>query len=369
MKTALVHDWLSGVGGGEKVLESIYSEYPGKIHTLIHDAKKMERTFFEGMDINTSFLQAIPFSSKLYRNFLPLFPFAIEQFDLSEYDLILSSSHAVAKGVLRGANQLHICYCHSPMRYAWDLYSSHMKEVRGLKRLAAKMTLHSLRQWDVVSANRVDHFIANSRHIAMRIKKIYGRESTVIYPPVDVSSFYSKDKKEDYYITYSRLVPYKKVDLIVEAFSKMPGKRLLVIGDGPEMPRLKKMAAKNIELLGFQDDTELRKLLAGAKGFIFAAEEDFGIVLVEALASGVPVIAFGKGASREIVEEGQTGLFFAEQSISSLVDAVKSFELMRSQLDPEACVKSAQRFSSERFSREFKAFVEEKKRDFFELNN
>ncbi|MCX6990525.1 MAG: glycosyltransferase [Chlamydiae bacterium] len=364
MKTALVHDWLTGVGGGERVLESIYDLYPSKIHVLIKNPEKLDGTFFEDKEIETSFIQALPFAKKHYRNYLPFFPLAIEQFDLCGYDLIISTSHAVAKGVLTNSNQLHICYCFTPMRYAWDLYQFHMSHLSGLKRPLASYILHAMRKWDCLSAPRVDEFVTISHYVAKRIKKIYGREAPVIYPPVDTKAFFISNKKEEYYITYSRLVPYKKIDLIVAAFAKMPEKRLIVIGDGPEMSRIKSVASQNVELLGYQPDSVVRSLLGSAKAFIFAAEEDFGIVMVEALASGIPVIAFDKGASREIVKDGVSGIFFQEQTIASLCEAVCAYERCQNQFDPYKIKESAERFSQDRFKDEFRLFVDEKFSEF-----
>jgi glycosyltransferase involved in cell wall biosynthesis len=360
-KMALVHDWLVGFAGGEKVLSSIYSIYPAKIYTLVASKEKQKGRVWEREDIETSFLQKIPFSTKLYRNFLPLFPLAIEQFDLSSYDVIISSSHAVAKGVLTHSQQLHICYCHSPMRYAWDLYHFHMEHVKGLKKMLARMTLHYLRNWDMSSSQRVDAFIANSHNVAKRIQKIYGRESTVIYPPVSTDTFSIAKTKEDYYVAFSRLVPYKKIDLIAQAFAQMPDKKLLIIGDGPEMSRIKKISGKNIEILGYLPDASVRELLSKAKAFVFAAEEDFGIVMVEALAAGVPVIAYGKGSSQEIVKKGETGEFFEEQTIASLCNAIERFEEKQERYDPVTIKKSAERFSERRFASEFKDFIEKQK--------
>ena len=360
MKTALVHDWLSGIGGGEKVLESIFNLYPSKIFTLIKNEKKLVNSFFQGKEIETSFIQRLPFAEKNYRNYLPLFPIAIEQFNLSEYDLILSTSHAVAKGVLTNPNQLHICYCHTPMRYAWDLYSSHINEVSGLKKMMARYFLHYLRNWDISSVNRVDHFIANSRYVAKRIKKIYGRDSQVIYPSVDTESFYISRNKQNYFITYSRLVPYKKIDVIAEAFSKMPDKKLIILGDGPEMIKIKSYSTKNIEILGYRSDEDVRRLLAEAKAMVFAAEEDFGMVMAESLASGTPVIAFDKGGSTEIIEDMKSGLFFNHQNANSLIEAILLFEKNESLFDPIHIQKSAQRFSKERFKIEYKNFVNSK---------
>ncbi|HCD3539447.1 TPA: glycosyltransferase, partial [Klebsiella pneumoniae] len=252
-----------------------------------------------------------------------------EQLDLSSHDIILSSSHAVAKGVLTGPDQLHISYVHSPIRYAWDLQHQYLRESglnRGIKGLFAKWILHKIRLWDTRTANGVDFFIANSKFISRRIKKVYGREADVIYPPVDVERFKLKREKQDFYLTASRLVPYKRIDLIVEAFSKMPEKKLVVIGDGPEMSKIRKIAGANIEILGFQPNDVMEEYMMDAKAFVFAAEEDFGITPVEAQACGTPVIAFGKGGVLETIknlgQEEPTGLFFYEQNIDSLISAI-----------------------------------------------
>ncbi len=363
MGSAIVHDWLlSSVGGGEKVLQAIHQLYPSPIFTLIQNAKKLQGTYFEGLEIFSSFLQKFPKVEAKYQRYLPLFPLAIEHFDLSGYDLILSSSHCVAKGVIPGAEQLHICYCHTPMRYAWDMMHAYLREAkldRGIKGFFAKFFLHYLRGWDLHSVQRVDHFIANSKFVAKRIQKFYGRSSEVIYPPVDVDLFEKKEKKESFYLTASRFVPYKKIDLIVEAFSKMGDKKLVVVGDGPEWKKVRAIAGKNVELLGYQEDHVLKGLLQRAKGFVFAALEDFGIAPVEAMASGTPVIAFGKGGVKESVIEGETGHFFEEQSISSLIGAIQEFEKM--EFDPEKCRKRAELFSLERFNRQFSTFVEAKR--------
>ncbi len=354
MKTAIIHDWLVSMGGGEKVLQSILELYPSPIYTLVQDRK-----FFGAEAVKTSFLQKIPASARIFRNFLPLFPMAIEQFDLREYDLILSNSHAVAKGVLTGPGQLHLCYCHTPMRYAWDLYQTYMKDVKGVKGKFAKWILHYLRNWDIGSLNRVDHFIANSRFVARRIKKLYGKEATVIYPPVATDRF-GLQPKEDFYLTVSRLVPYKRIDLIVEA---LVDKKLVVIGDGSEWKKIKNRAGKNVEFLGHQSDEVVRDYLERAKGFIIAAEEDFGIAPVEALAARTPVIAFGKGGALETVTE-ETGVFFAEQTTQSLREAIERFE--KREFDPQLLRDQAEKFSEDRFKREFKAFVEQKWKEFCE---
>lgn len=356
MKTAVVHDWLVSMGGAEKVLQAILDLYPSSVYTLVHDQK-----MFIEQEVTTSFLQKIPGSKKLYRNFLPFFPMAIEQFDLQSYDLILSSSHAVAKGVITHPGQLHICYCHTPMRYAWDLYHSYLEEMGVIKKNIAKWILRYLRNWDVKSLDRVDHFIANSNYVAERIQRIYGKEAAVIYPPVDIDLLKVNENKEDFYVTVARLVPYKKIDLIVEAFGHLSEKRLVVIGNGPVMSRIRAKAKKNVELLGTQPDNVMREYLGKAKGFVFAADEDFGIAPLEAQASGTPVIALAKGGSLETVTE-KTGLFFQEQTVASLVKAIRRFETM--EFDPWAIRKHAEKFSRQRFNEAFKTFVEEKWADY-----
>lgn len=362
MRSAIIHDWLiSGVGGGEKVLEAIHRLFPSKIFTLVQDPKALTGSYFEGLEIVSSFIQKLPKAKTSYQKYLPLFPFAIEHFDLSSYDLIISSSHCAAKGVITGPDQVHICYCHTPMRYAWDLMHDYLKETKlntGVKGFFAKIILHYLRGWDVHSSRRVDHFIANSHYVARRIEKFYGREARVIYPPVNLELFQEGGKKEDYYITASRLVPYKRVDLIVEAFSHMPDKKLIVIGDGSDWKKVQKKATKNVELLGYQEDVVLARYLQKAKGFVFAAVEDFGITPVEAMATGTPVIAFRKGGVKETVLEKETGHFYEAQSVDALIEAVKSFEKM--EFDPKKCRARAECFSEGSFNQKFHQFVTQK---------
>jgi len=362
MRSAIVHDWLiSGVGGGEKVLEAIHQLFPSPIYTLVKSAEKLKGTYFQDLEIHSSFIQKLPRAEKKYKSYLPLFPLAIEHFDLKDYDVVISSSHCAAKGVLTSPDQVHICYCHTPMRYAWDLMHDYLREAkldRGVKGFIAKMCLHYLRGWDVHSAHRVDHFIANSKYVARRISKFYSREAEVIYPPVDLDLFQEKKGKEEYYLTASRFVPYKRIDLIVEAFSSMPDKKLVVIGDGPEWKKVKEKAGKNIELLGLQTNEVLKRHMQNAKGFVFAAIEDFGIVPVEAMASGTPVIAFKKGGVCETVVEGETGLFYREQTVPAIVNAVGAFERM--EFDSSVCRKQAELFSRENFDRQFMQFVRQK---------
>lgn len=362
MKSVLIHDWLtSPIGGSENVLQEMHRLLPSPICTLICDPIKLRGTYFQNLDIQTSFIQKLPFAKTKYRNYLPLFPLAIEHFDLHDYDLILSSSHCVAKGVITHPEQLHICYCHTPVRYAWDLMHSYLKEARldrGVKGMMTRLVLQYIRNWDVHSSPRVDHFIANSRYVAGRIKKYYRRKSAVIYPPVNTAFYQLKEKKEDYYVTVSRLVSNKRIDLIVDAFAQMPGKKLLVIGDGPEKEKLLYKAKKNIEFLGAQNNDQLKNYLQNAKAFVFAAVEDFGIAPVEAMATGTPVIALGKGGLLETVVPHVTGVFFKEQTARSLMEAVQEFEQM--DFDPKKCRSRAEEFSQERFRKNFQGFVLDK---------
>ncbi|HSW87226.1 MAG TPA: glycosyltransferase [Rhabdochlamydiaceae bacterium] len=366
MRTAVVHDWLITMGGAEKTLQSILELYPSPIYTLIADRKRLTGTVFSDKEIHSSFVQKFPFASKLYRNYLPFFPLAIEQFDLSDFDVILSSSHTTAKGVIIRPDQLHICYCHTPIRCAWDLYHQSIEGLDVTRRTIAKSIFHYIRNWDIASLSRVDHFIANSRYVAQRIKRHYNREATVIHPPVAVDLIPFREDKETFYLTLSRLVPYKKIDLIVEAFGRMPEKKLIVIGDGPEMSKIKSKAKKNVEILGYQPDSVVRDYLSKAQAFVFAALEDFGIAAVEAQAAGTPVIAFGKGGVLETVVENVTGTFFPDQTSASMMEAIKDFEKRRDQFDPHTIKRHSQQFSESRFAFEFKRFVEQKIQEFYE---
>jgi glycosyltransferase involved in cell wall biosynthesis len=369
MRVALVHDWFTVYAGAERVVEQILRVFPqADVYALVDFLKGEERGFLQGKRVRVSFIQRLPGAQQRYRTYLPLMPLAIEQFDLRGYDLVISSSHAVAKGVITGPDQLHICYCHSPIRYAWDLQHQYLKESgleRGVKSWIARALLHYLRLWDSRTTNGVDVFIANSRYIARRILKVYRRQAEVIYPPVDVEAFTLRQDKEDFYLTASRMVPYKRIDLIVEAFSRMPDKRLVVIGDGPEMPKVRAKAGPNVTLLGYQPFEVLRGYMQRAKAFVFAAEEDFGIAPVEAQACGTPVIAFGKGGATETVVAGETGVFFQDQNVSSLIKAIEEFEKLS--FDPLRVRKNAERFSSERFRREFAALIEREWSKFKEI--
>ena len=373
MKKALIHDWFSIYAGAEKCVESftnIWDDF--EIYSLIDFLSGTDRDkILKGKHAHTSFIQKLPFAKDKYRNYLPLFPLAIEQFDLSGYDVVLSSSHAVAKGVLTHSNQLHIAYVHTPIRYAWDLYHQYLRESgldRGLKGVLAKYFLHKIRLWDASTADRVDYYIANSRYIARRIKKTYGKPSDVIYPPVDVDKFTLREAKEEFYLTASRMVPYKKIDLIVEAFSQTD-KKLLVIGDGPDMAKIKSKAGKNVELLGFASDETMADLMGRAKAFVFAAEEDFGITPVEAQACGTPVICFGRGGARETVLDGESGLYFMEQNAKELLAAVAKFEQNYDKFEPVKIRENSLKFSRARFEAEIKSYVEKKYEEFKDGQN
>lgn len=371
-RVAIVHDWLVTYAGAERVLAQMLLCYPeADLYSLIDFLPPEDRGFIGNRTVTTSFIQRLPRAQKKYRTYLPLMPMAIEQFDLSVYDLVLTSSHAVAKGVLTGPDQLHLCLCYSPIRYAWDLQHQYLLGSglsTGMKGWIAKIILHYIRLWDNRTAFGVDEFMAISRYIARRIYKVYRRGSTVIYPPVDVSEFSMGTSKEDFYVTASRMVPYKKIDLIVAAFTAMPDKRLVVIGDGPDFAKIKARAGVNVILLGFAEATVLRDYLQRARAFVFAAEEDFGISPLEAQACGTPVIAFGQGGALETIvplpEAGQiplrppTGLFFAEQSEAAIIAAVERFEREGDVIQPTACRVNALRFAPEHFRAEFIDFVE-----------
>lgn len=373
LNVGIVADWLVTYAGSEKVIKEFIELYPNaSLYSVVDYLSKSDRQLFNGKRATTTFIQNMPFAKKKYQKYLPLMPLAIEQLDVSKHDIVLSSSHAVSKGVLTGPDQLHISYVHSPIRYAWDLQHQYLKEAgmdSGVKGLLAKWLLHKIRIWDHRTSNGVDHFIANSKFIARRIKKVYGREADVIYPPVDVERFSLCECKDDYYFTASRMVPYKRMDLIVEAFSHMPDKKLVVIGDGSEMDKIKSKATKNIEILGYQPNSVMQEHMRQAKAFVFAAEEDFGITPVEAQACGTPVIAFGKGGALETVKSNVTGILFERQEISSIIDAVNKFELNQDRISYMECRLNAEKFSVPRFQNEISAYVSEKYKLFEDSRN
>lgn len=364
MKVAIVHEWFESYVGSERVVEQLLALFPqAELYCICDFIEGEDRAFLQGRKPHTTFIQRLPGARKRFRTYLPLMPLAIEQFDLTGYDVVISSSHAFAKGCHTHVNQLHLCYCYTPMRYAWDFYHDYLSSggfTRGLKGLLARAVFHYLRMWDTFSSTKVDHYAACSQYIARRIEKYYRREAQVIYPAVDIDSFPLNDKKEDYYLSLSRMVPYKRVDLIVQAFTAMPDRKLVVIGEGPDYAKIRKSAGRNIEFMGFAAADALRDCLKKAKCLIFAADEDFGITPVEAMACGTPVVAYGRGGACETVKDGITGLFFREQSVESLCEAVKRFDGISSTMDPAAIRQHAQLFSIERFRSEFMSFFNEK---------
>jgi glycosyltransferase involved in cell wall biosynthesis len=336
------------------------------VYALIDFESTNPDSYLYQRTIGTTFLQHLPGSKDKIQKYLPLMPIAIEQLDLRAYDIILSSSHAVAKGILASPQQLHICYCHTPMRYAWDLtfdYLQHYRLGRGLPGIATRYLLHRLRQWDVIAANRVDYFIANSQFTAQRIWRCYRRESTVIYPPVNIDRFTCNSDKEDFYVTVSRLVDYKKVALIVEAFNQS-GKNLVVIGHGAELPKLQQIAKSNVQILGAQPNTVVQDYLARAKAFVYAACEDFGIVLVEAQACGTPVIAYGMGGATETVLDIRahpkvgTGILFPQQTTAAIIDAVSTFETYEQRFRAADIRFQAEKFSTSVFHDQYLGFID-----------
>ncbi|EKG37472.1 glycosyltransferase family 4 protein [Pseudomonas syringae] len=370
MRIAIVHDWLVSYAGAERVLASLINVWPAAdLFAVIDFLSDQDRAHLHGKVARTTFIQKLPGARKHYSRYLPLMPLAIEQLDLSGYDLIISSSHAVAKGVLCGPDQLHISYVHSPIRYAWDLQHQYLQESglsKGIKGGLARLILHYIRLWDQRTSTGVDAFIANSGFIGARISKAYRRDSTVIYPPVDTLGFTAQGTRGDFYLCASRMVPYKRMPMIVEAFAAMPDKRLIMIGDGPDLAKAQAIASQvsNVTLLGFQPSNVLLEHMRSARAFVFAAEEDFGISPVEAQACGTPVIAFAKGGVMETVRgldhPQPTGVFYGQQTVASLIAAIGEFEAAQSRISPEACRANAERFSVARFEQEIKAFVEDR---------
>ena len=366
MKVAIVHDWLVTYAGAERVLEQILALYPDADLFSMVDHLGENREFIRNKTVATSIIQKLPGSRRYYRNYLPLMPLAVEQFDLSPYDLVISSSHAVAKGVITGPDQCHISYVHSPIRYAWDLQHQYLREAgldRGLKSYVVRRMLHNIRMWDIRTANGVDYFVANSGYIARRIWKVYRREAEVIYPPVSISAFQCTNDKYDFYLTASRMVPYKKLNTIVEAFNAMPDRKLVVIGDGPDYDKISRSAGPNVRILGYQEDAVLHDHMQRARAFVYAAEEDFGIIPVEAMACGTPVIAYGKGGLLETVvgleqDSSPTGVFFYQQTPEAVAGAVEKFERHEGAFDAAMIRKRAEMFSEYTFRNKFKHFVE-----------
>jgi glycosyltransferase involved in cell wall biosynthesis len=354
MRVAVVHDWLNGMRGGEKVLESILTVFPGAtIFTLFHERGKAS-PFIESHRVITSKLDRIPGIYRCYRNLLPLFPSAVESWDFSAYDLVISSSHAVAKGINPGAAP-HICYCHTPMRYIWDAEEDY--RMNPLTRLVFRRVRRRLRQWDCESAKRVTHFIANSRFVRDRIRRYYRRESDVVPPPVDTNFFNLSQAlvREDFYLAAGALVPYKRFDVVIRAFNLL-GKRLIVAGAGPELKKLRNMAASNIDIRGWVSNEELRRLYRTARALVNVAREDFGIVAVEAQSCGCPVIAYSVGGMAEIVREGFNGLLFAQQHEQDVIDAIERFET--NEWPPKQVSERVERFARGAFEAKIRRIIE-----------
>ena len=368
MKYALVHEWLTpeATGGSELVVQEILQHINADLYALIDFESTNPESYLFKRPIGTTFLQHFPLARKGVQKYLPLLPMAIEQLDLREYDVILSSSHAVAKGVLASPQQLHICYCHTPMRYAWEMtfdYLNSSAAGKGFPGILTRYLLHRLRQWDAISANRVDYFIANSRHTAQRIWRCYRRKAEVIYPPVNIERFSVQPHKQDFYLTVSRLVSYKKVSLIVQAFNQL-GLPLVVIGSGPELPQIRNMAKPNVRVLGWQPAEVVQKYMAEAKAFVYAACEDFGMALVEAQACGTPVIAYGAGGALETVRDIQqhpdlgTGVFFAQQNPAALMEAVETFEASQPAFSPDKVRANAEKFAPKIFKERYLGYLD-----------
>lgn len=357
MKTAIAHEFLVTWGGSDLVAKMFCDIFPGApLYTAMYDRKVMGQ-HFEGVDVRTSFLQKMPLAMKKHRLYMPFFPIAFESFDFGGYDVVLSSHHMSAKGIITPAETCHISFVHTPMRYAWDFFHEYMREFGRVQRPLMRLLFHYLRMWDLASASRVDYFIANSHNVARRIMKHYRRPAHVIHSPVEGGRFKVADKVGDYYLVVSRLVPYKKVDVAVRAFSEL-GEKLVVAGSGPEEARLKDMAGKNVEFIGFVPDSQLPDLYAGCRAFLFPGYEDFGITPLEAQASGRPVIAYGAGGALETVSPGTTGAFFSEQTPASLAEAVGKFDC--DSVDPAAVREHAMRFDSAVFKKKIHEFVLEK---------
>lgn len=367
-KYALVHEWLTpnATGGSELVVQEILKHIDADLYALIDFESANPKSYLYQRKIGTTFLQHFPFAQNGVQKYLPFLPLAIEQLDLRQYDVILSSSHAVAKGVLTAPHQMHVCYCHAPMRYAWDLTFDYLRSSKlgqGLAGIPTRYLLHRLRQWDVISANRVDHFIANSKTTARRIWRYYRRSAKVIYPPVDVDRFPFNSAKQDFYVTVSRLVSYKKISLIVQVFNQL-GLPLIVIGSGAELKHLQRIAQPNVQILGWQPDEVVNEYLSQAKAFVYAAYEDFGIAPVEAQACGTPVIAFGAGGTLETVRDVRqhgsqgTGILFFEQTEEALIEAVQSFETHQPIFEPAVARSHALYFRADRFQQQYLSFLE-----------
>ncbi|GEQ18856.1 glycosyltransferase [Clostridium butyricum] len=358
MKVAIVHEWLTIYGGSERVTEIFHEIFPeAPIYCLVYDEKTMPERF-KNYDIRPTFVQKLPFAKKKYKAYLPIMPRAYEELDLTEYDLVISSSTACAKGVITRSDAIHICYCHTPTRYLWEFYYEYVKGMGKLKKIIISMFIHKLRIWDRLSADRVDNFIANSNYIASRISKYYRREAKVIFPPVNTHLYNINNVDEKYYLIVSRLVAYKKVDLAIEAFNKLK-LPLIIVGDGPEAEKLKKKSNDNIKFLGRLSDGEIRDYYSKCTAFIFPGEEDFGITPVEAQASGAPVIAYGKGGALDTVINNKSGIFFYEQTVDSLINAIEKLQSSGVEWSKSEIKHHSEKFSVDRFKIEFIEYIKE----------
>jgi glycosyltransferase involved in cell wall biosynthesis len=362
MKTAIVHDWFDKIAGSEKVVKEMLACFPdADVFSLVDFLSQQQRDELGLEKVTPSFIQRLPFARKHFRKYLAFMPMAIEQFDLSGYDLVLSSSHAFGRSVVTNAEQLHITYVHTPMRYAWDMQQQYLDQAglrRGVKASFVRCVLHYLRTWDRGTANRPDVYIANSGFVAARIQKTYDRQAKVIYPPTDVHKLALRSQKDDFFLAAGRLVSYKRFDLVVEAFAKHPDQKLVVIGKGSELERLREIATPNVTLMGYQSDEVLRDHMQRARAFVFAAVEDFGIMPVEVQACGTPVIGLNRGGLRETVLPHRTGLLFDEQTVECLSNAIQEMlDLPRDYFGPEHIRKHAERFSADRFRTEYRRFI------------
>ena len=358
MKIALVHDFFCNLGGSDQVIATLHQIYPqAPVFTLLVSERNKDAEMLRGMDLRPSYVQRLPLARRWHEPYLPLFPVAIESLDLTAYDLILSSSHVCAKGVIPAPEALHLCYCHTPARYAWDLGPLYLRRLNPLVRAYAAAVMHRLRIWDITASARVDHFVANSGFVAQRIWRYYRRSATVIYPPVDTRYFSPGERDGDYFLVVSRLTAYKRVDLAVEAFNRLR-LPLVVIGDGSERRRLQKVAGPNIRFLGTVPRSRVRDHMRSCRGLIYPGKEDFGITPVEAQSTGRPVVAFGAGGARESVVDGVTGVLFEEQSAEALSEAVTACAART--FDREAIRQHALQFDRDVFSRKITEFVQQK---------